>query len=85
MMMEGSERFVAEKPKRFSCHSTFACALLARVLRSTLVGARKPSGRCTARQAVPTQWGNPHCGNGPAGRVSYSASGVKWRSGLENR
>src|SRR5207245_953437 len=33
-----------EKPKRFSCHSTFACALLTCVLPSTLVGARKPSG-----------------------------------------
>src|SRR2546429_9847666 len=51
IMMLGliSERFVAEKPERLSSHSTFACALLTCVLRSTLVGARKPSGRCTAR------------------------------------
>jgi len=54
----GSGRSHDRKPQRFSCRSTFACALLTCVLPSTLVGARKLSGRCTARQVVPTQRGN---------------------------
>jgi hypothetical protein len=55
-VLEQATRFDDRKPKRFSSHSTFACALLTCVLPSTLVGARKPGGRCTARQVVPTQW-----------------------------
>jgi hypothetical protein len=43
-VLEQASRFDDRKPKRFSRHSTFACALLTCVLPSTLVGARNPSG-----------------------------------------